>query len=162
MKKTIFSIMMFTVLALTMSVSVLAKADFSGTWKMDAAKSTGLPPGMEQTMSVTQSDNTIKLETVVKSSQGEQTVKDSYILDGKETDFTPPNGKGKRTSKWTADGSGIEVVEKAEVKNSDGETVNVEVTRKWTLAADGKTLTIEQKVKTPNGEQEFKRIFVKQ
>lgn len=153
--------MVLTVFALTMSVAAAVNADLSGTWKLDAAKSTGLPPGMEQTMIITQTGDALNLETVVKGGpQGEQTVKDSYVLDGKETDLNLPNGKGKRTSKRSADG--IEVSEKAEVKTPDGATVNIEVTRKWTLAADGKSLTIEQKVKTPSGEQEFKRLFIKQ
>lgn len=166
MKKTIFSIAILALLALNLNALALpVKADFSGTWKLDAAKSTGLPPGMEQTMTVVQTGDIIKLETKVKGPQGEQTVPDSYAVDGRENDFKPanaPNGKGKRTAKWNADASGIEVTEKAEIETPDGGTVTVEATRKWTLAPDGKTLTIEMKVKSPQGEQESKRIFVKQ
>ena len=165
MKKTIFSIAFLAILALNLSVSAMVKADFSGTWKLDTAKSSGLPPGMEQTMTVTQTGDTIKLETKVKSQQGEQTVPDSYNLDGKEADFAPanmPKGKGKRTAKWNTDGGGIEVSEKAEVEAPDGSTATIEATRKWSLSSDGKTLTIDMKVKTPQGEMETKRIFVKQ
>jgi hypothetical protein len=162
MKKTIFSIAVLAILALNLSVSAMVKADFSGTWKLDTTKSAGLPPGMEQTMTVTQTGEAVKLETKVKVPQGEQTVPDSYTLDGKEADFTTPNSKGKRIAKRSADGNGIEVVEKADMQTQDGSTATVEITRKWSLSSDGKTLTIEMKVKTPQGEQQSKRIFVKQ
>jgi len=169
MKKNFFSIAILTILALGLSVSAMAaKADFSGTWKLDAAKSTGLPPGMEQTMTVKQTGDEIKFETVVKGGpQGEQIVADAYTLDGKEHDFKPANApesaKGKRTAKWNQDTSGIDVAEKLEIIGApDGSTVTIEATRKWTLSADGKTLTIEIKSKSPQGEQNIKRIFVKQ
>jgi hypothetical protein len=48
------------------------------------------------------------------------------------------------------------------MQTQDGSTATVEITRKWTLSPDSKTLTIEMKVKSPQGEQESKRIFVKQ
>ena len=167
MHKTIFSITILALLALNLNAAaLLAQTDFSGIWKLDAAKSTGLPPGMEQTMTVALTGETLKIETVVKGTpQGNITVADSYVLDGKENDFKPanaPNGKGKRTARWNADKSGIEVTEKAEVETPDGGTAVIEATRKWTLPADSRTLTIEMKVKSPQGEQETKRIFVKQ
>jgi hypothetical protein len=154
------------VLALGLTASAMTKADFSGTWKLDTAKSTGLPPGMDQTMNVFQNGENLKLETIVKGApNGDQTVPDSYLLDGKEHDFKPgnnPNAKGKRTAKMNSDGNGFEVSEKAELETPDGERVTIEATRKWTLSADGKQLSIELKFKTPEGEKESKRIFVKQ
>lgn len=165
MKKTIFSIAILAILALNLSVSAMTKADFSGNWKLDSAKSSGLPSGMEQTMNIAQTGDTIKIETKVKGGpQGEQTVADTYTLNGKENDFAPsnmPNAKGKRASKWNADGNGIEVIEKAEVETPEG-SVTIQATRKWTLSADGKTLVIEMKIKTPQGEQDIKRTFIKQ
>lgn len=165
MKKTILSIAVLAILALNLSVSAMVKTDFTGTWKLDAAKSTGLPPGMEQTMTVAQTGDTVKLETKVKGGpQGDQTVADGYTLDGKEVDFKPsnaPDGKGKRIAKWSADGNGIEVNDKVTVETEQGD-VTIEYARKWTLSSGGGTLTIEIKVKTPQGEQETKRAFAKQ
>lgn len=96
------------------SAQAQTKADFSGTWTLDKANSEGLPPGMDQVMTVVQTGDKLSLETKLIGEQGEQVVADSYTLDGKETDFTPrtpggQSGKGKRTAKWTADG--IEVTE---------------------------------------------------
>lgn len=153
-------------LVLVMSlVVVAAKANFSGTWVLDKSKSEGLPPGMEQVMTVVQTDDKISLETKVTTNDGEQSFPDSYTLNGKETEFTPhgPNGltgKGKRTTKWSADGNGLDVSETATFETPDGD-VAVEATRKWMMSADGKTLTIEMKVKDPNGTRESRRTFVK-
>jgi hypothetical protein len=118
---------------------------------------------MDQTMSVTQTGDKLSLETKLITAQGEQTVADTYMLDGKETEFTPkaPNGltgKGKRTARWGADGNGIEVSEQVTFDTPEG-SVTVQTTRKWTLSADGKTLKIELNTQDPNGTRQSKRIF---
>ena len=64
-----------------------AKADFSGTWVLDASKSEGLPPGVEQKLVVTQQGDRVEAQNTTKGPQGEQVIKDAYVLDGQETDF---------------------------------------------------------------------------
>ena len=142
-----------------------AKADFSGTWTLDKNNSEGLPPGMDQLMTVTQSGDKLSLETKLITEQGEQVVPDSYTLDGKEVEFTPRgggglSGKGKRTAKWGAEANSIEVSETATFDTPDG-SVTFQTTRKWVLSADGKTLKIEMTVDGPNGKQLLKRTFIK-
>ena len=152
------------VVAICMAVAS-AKADFSGTWILDKTNSEGLPPGMDQTMTVVQTGDKLSLETKVITQQGEQAVSDSYMVDGKEVEFTPKapggqSGKGMRTAKWTADGNGIEIKENSTFDGPDG-PVNVQLTRTWTLAADGKTLKIDINAEGPNGKQAVKRTFTK-
>ena len=142
-----------------------AKANFAGTWALDKANSEGLPPGMDQLMTVVHTGDKLSLETKLITEQGEQVVPDSYVLDGKEVEFTPRTpggqaGKGKRIAKWTADGNGIEVSETATFDTPEG-PVNIQATRKWTLSPDGKTLKIEMTVDGPNGKQVLKRTFVR-
>lgn len=142
-----------------------AKADFNGTWTLDKANTEGLPPGMDQIMTVVQTGDKISLETKLISEEGEQVVADSYTLDGRETEFTPrtpggQTGKGKRTAKWTADGNGIEVTEMSTFDGPQG-PVNVQMQRKWMLSADGKTLKIELVAEGPQGKQQIKRTFIK-
>lgn len=160
MRRIFFSIAILAALALNFSASALVKADFSGSWALDKSRSTGLPPGMDQTMTVAQNGDSVKIETTLKGEQGEQIVPDSYILDGKEKDIERGNAKGKRTSKWTADGNGFEVTERVTADTPEG-AVEIQATRKWTLSADGKTLTIDMTAKGPQGEQQSKRIFIK-
>lgn len=142
-----------------------AKVGFSGTWALDKAASEGLPPGMDQLMTVTHTGDKLSLETKLITEQGEQVVPDSYMLDGKEVEFTPKGlggqtGKGKRTAKLGADGNSIEVSETATFDGPEG-AVTVQAMRKWVLSADGKTLKIDMTVDGPNGKQQLKRTFVR-
>jgi hypothetical protein len=165
MKNKLFTGIFLTLISLvSLTVGAAAKVDFNGTWKLDAAKSEGIPPDMEQMMTVKQKDDEIDIETKVKTPQGEQAVPDSYVLSGKTVEFTrdAPNNKKqkiKRTSKWTE--NGIEVSEEAVVETPDGNTATIIVKRRWTLSADGKTLVIEMDVDGPQGKQFLKRTFIK-
>jgi len=69
---------------------IFDKPNFAGAWTMDRARSFGLPGNMNQTMTVTQKDDQIDIETKLMQPGNERTQKDTYILDGKEHDFTPP------------------------------------------------------------------------
>lgn len=145
------------------ATAAAAKADFSGTWQLDKNNSEGLPPGMDQIMTIVQTGDKLSLETKLITDEGEQVVADSYTLDGKETDFTPKTpggqtGKGKRTAKWTADG--LEVTETSTFDGPQG-PVDVQMQRKWVLSADGKTLKIELVADGPQGKQQIKRTFIK-
>lgn len=164
MKHKITTIFVAGLLLLFSSAVFAANPDLSGVWTLDAAKSEGLPPGMKQMMTVTQTGDKISLETKVITDQGEQTVPDSYTLDGKEADFAPKLqdgtiAKGRRTAKWTADG--LEVKETINAEMPEG-TATIETSRKWMISADGKTLKIDIRQTLPNGEtKQVKRIFTK-
>jgi hypothetical protein len=153
------------VLALGLGVLGAARPDFSGTWALDRGRSIGLPPGMDQTMTVVHSGDKMELETKLVTAQGERVIKDVYTLDGKEAEFTPqgpqgPAGKGKRTAGWLPRGNGIVVNEETTTETDKG-PVTSQLTRKWILSPDGTTLTIDMYHDTPRGQFETKRIFVK-
>ncbi len=157
------------VMVFTLSAGIVAaKGDFSGVWTLDAGKSAGLPPGLIQTMTVTQNGDRVETETKSKAGEGEERVgKDAYVLDGKETDFTMGRGakKAKRLSKWTDDGNGFDVTEEFVLNQPDGGEATVRANHRWILSADGKTLTIERVVENPNGASKprsrSRRVFVK-
>ena len=94
------------IMALSWFAFAATKPDFNGTWTMDRARSFGLPPDMNQTLVITQKEDQIELETKLIQPNNERSVKDTYILDGKEHEFTPqappnqPAPKGKRTVMW--------------------------------------------------------------
>jgi hypothetical protein len=139
--------------------------DFSGKWSLDKTRSIGLPPNTDQTMIVIQAGGKIDLETRLITSQGERLIKDQYVLDGKEMEFQPqgpsgPVGKGKRTTKWLPRGNGLVATEETTVTSDKG-VVTSQLTRKWTLSPDGRTLTVDMYHDTPNGSYETKRIFLK-
>jgi hypothetical protein len=89
----------------------------------------------------------------------------TWVLDGQETDFAPAlvgggTGKGRRTSRWAADGRAFDVTEQATVPGDDGEE-EIKATRRWSLSADAKTLTIEITLNGPMGEYKSRRLFAR-
>lgn len=149
------------------AAAVAQKTDFSGTWTLDRSRSEGVPPGMEQTMTVKQSGDRLEMEMKVTGGpQGNEEIKDQFILDGKEVDYKPTVMKGvevnraKRTSKWSADGKGFDLSEDTIVDGPDG-MVNFKITRHWQLSEDGKTLTVDMTVEGPRGARKSKRVYAR-
>jgi len=135
------------------------KANLSGTWKFDQDKSHSNGPGFDQTMTITHSGEKVKVDAKQKSPRGELTINEEYMLDGKETEFTPPNppnAKGKRRASWLANGRGILV----EDEIVDGQATR-RVVRKMTLSSDGKVLTIDYYIDDSRGSFELKRVYNK-
>jgi hypothetical protein len=155
---------LIVVLAFVVSVNAYGlKVDLNGNWVLDGSKSEGLPEGMQQTMTVVQNGDAITIETTFATDEGNQTIKDSYTLSGKEEPFTAYWGqgaKGKRIAKWNADGNGFEVNEEATFEAMEKQ-VTGKMNRKWAMAADGKSLTIVLTFNGPNGEVVTKRVFTK-
>jgi hypothetical protein len=146
-----------------------AKPNFSGAWAMDRSRSFGQPGNMNQTMTVTQNEDQIEVVTKLIMPDNERTVKDTYVLDGKEYEFTPPAPfnappntpaqKGKRTAKWLPNATGILVTELITSETPKG-PATTQLMRKWTFTGEGE-LTITTFVDGPNGSYEAKRIFLK-
>lgn len=155
------------VMCVSASAAVAQKADFSGTWTLDRSRSEGVPQGMEQTMNLKQVGDRLEMEMKITGGpQGDEEIKDEFILDGKEVDYKPTVMKGvevnraKRTSRWSADGRGLDLSEDAIVDGPDG-MANFKITRHWQLSEDGKTLTIDMTVDGPRGARKSKRVYAK-
>ncbi|HEX8556595.1 MAG TPA: hypothetical protein VF668_00605 [Pyrinomonadaceae bacterium] len=161
--------------AILISISILfacalcagagAAGGLAGRWKLDPARSEGLPPGMRQLMAVSQEGDVVRLETTLITDEGEQVVPDSYTLDGREAEFAPKGpqgqtGKGRRTARWTADRKGVEVDEQVTFDSPEG-PVTIKTSRRWSLTDDN-TLVIQMKVEGPHGQQLLKRTFVRE
>jgi hypothetical protein len=163
MKSTVPAIAAAVLLSAT--AAAVSQATFTGTWVLDPKRSEGIPPDVTMTMTVKQDGDRLQIETAIVAPQGQQTIPDVFVLDGKETDYQAPvigqgAGKGKRTAKWNADKTGFESTEAATISGPDGEGT-LSAKRKWTLAADGNTLTIDVAITTPMGSQVSKRVFTK-
>jgi hypothetical protein len=160
--------LLITAAIFVLSVIALAaaKPNYTGTWTMDRARSFGLPPDMNQTLTITQKDDRIELETKLIQPNNERTVKDTYVLDGKEYDFTPqvppnqPPATGKRTAVWLPGDRGIQVTDVTTAETPKG-PVKTQTVRKWTISGQGE-LVIDMYVDNPNISYEAKRIFIKQ
>ena len=160
--------LLMTAAIFMLSVIALAatKPSFTGTWAMDRARSFGLPADMNQTLTITQKEDRIELETKLIQPNNERTIKDTYVLDGKEYDFTPvvapnqPPAKGKRTCVWLPGDRGIQVTDVTTAETPKG-PVKTQTVRKWTISGQGE-LVVDMYVDNPNISYEAKRIFIKQ
>ena len=157
--KTLMSGLVLALLAASL-LAAPQKPSFSGKWKYDKDRSFSNPAGLEQTMTVTHEGDQVKMEAHVKTARGEQDVNETYTLDGKEAAFkpaNPPNATGKRKASWLPNGRGILIQDETSV---DGKSVS-QVARKWTLSADGKTLTVDYFIDDTRMSYESKRVFSK-
>jgi hypothetical protein len=157
-----------------MGVSILAmaatKPNFSGTWALDRARSFGMPGDMTQVLTITQTDDKMEIETKIIQPNNERTIKDTFILDGKEHEFTPPAPpnapatqpapKGKRTATWLAGDIALTVTDVTTAQTASGEVTTQNV-RKWAINGQGE-LVVDTYVDGPRGSFEGKRIFKKQ
>jgi len=134
----------------------MAKTDFSGTWKIVLDKSDfgPMPPPEKVEQVVEHKDSDLKVNVTQVGQQGELKMELNYSTE-KETTNTFRNTPMKSTAKW--DGDKLVVVSKLEFQ---GNEVVIEDT--WSLGDEGKTLTLDRKLNTPQGDIEMKHVFSKQ
>jgi hypothetical protein len=168
MIKALIALALF--LAVPSSVLAQAKADFSGTWTFDEAKSDPAParaggggggggrgggrmggaPATAMTIKQTAGELTLDRTTA----QGAQTV--VLKLDGSDSQNTI--GMGPATSKAVWDGSRLVVTTTQTVQGRGGE---ITINSKEIYSVQGNVLTIETTRTTPAGEQTRKLIYTK-
>lgn len=145
------------VLVATASLAA-AKPNFSGDWTLNTEKSNfGPMPGpAKMTRKIAHTEPTLKLATTQVGPQGEVTSELSYTTDGKESVNKVRGSDVKSVAKW--DGDALVVDSKREVPGMG------EITQKenWSLSGDGKTLTINNHINTPQGEFDITIVFNKQ
>jgi hypothetical protein len=160
MKNLLRLLSLTIILALVAPVMVNAqagKANFAGSWALNAAKSTQPPAGGQgggQRMggggdfTATQEAN---LLTVSRTRTGQDGTANTtvlkYTLDGKESINTNQRGDSKSTAKWSADGKTL-TIETSRTMDMNGETRTIKSSEAWTLT-DAKTITV---VSTRNGQ----------
>jgi hypothetical protein len=132
------------------------KPDFSGTWKLNVAKSDfGALPGPEsRTDVITHKDPSLSDSVTSDGPQGKQQYTVNYT-DGKEVVNKIGPREIKSTLKW--EGSDLVISSKFVYNDAD---VNARVS--WALSPDGKTLTISVHFASTLGETDQKIIFEKQ
>lgn len=147
-----------------------AHPDFTGTWELDQSRSHSIPPDMKQTFTVVQEGDKVSVELKVVTAQGERVIKESYTLDGKETEFAPavppnapkdaPAPKGKRTAHWMANDKGFIIEDEIVSPTPQGGTETILMARKWMHWPDG-TLSVETITERGGNAFNNKRVFVK-
>lgn len=135
-----------------------ATPDFSGKWKLNVAKSDlgQMPVPDKWEMMVEHKEPAIKATTVSAGQMGERTMEANYRTDGTETTNKGFGGsETKSKAKW--DGNVLAITTEAEFQGN-----KMQITQRWSLAPDGKVLTVEQTFKGDQGEFTAKRVLDKQ
>ena len=148
-------------LAVLLAAPVAARVDFSGSWRLDAARSTGLPPGVEQSLVVKQDGDTLKVATTLVTDNVDRQVDDVYALGAGEQDVPAQPGitatVSRRTAQWNGE-RGLEVKDHVEGTNAGG-PVTLDVVRRWELSADGRTLTVDHQIDNSGFVTKSVRVF---
>lgn len=141
---------------LVLASPAMAKTDFSGSWKIVLDKSDfgPMPTPEKVDQIVEQKDNDLKVNLTTVGQQGEIKMELNYSTD-KETTNTFRNTPMKSTAKW--DGDKLVVVSKLEVQGNE-----IVIQDIWSLSDEGKTLVMDRKLNTPQGDLEMKQVFIKQ
>jgi hypothetical protein len=158
-RKMIRKLLFMTVLVglSLVSVSAQQKPDFSGTWKLNVAKSDfGILGGpTSRTDVITHKDPSLAVSGTAEGPQGKQEVSLNYTIDGKEAVNKIGDREIKSTLKW----AGSNLVINSKFIYNDADVVGEE---NWTLSADGKTLTIARHFSSSLGEADQKFVLEKQ
>jgi len=134
-----------------------AKANFSGDWKLNAAKSDfgQMPAPSSMTNKITHEDPKLKVMTKMSSERGDFEMEAAYSTDGKETTNSFRDNPMKSVAKW--DGETLSIETKASFNGND-----FTMQDKWTLSGDGKTMTMKRRFVSSQGEGEQTMVMEKQ
>lgn len=159
----LFSIaLLLLIVAPYISVAQTGKVDFTGSWVLNAGKSTmGDNPRMAGgDFIVKQEGNLLTVDRTRTNRDGEKmTVTMKYTLDGKESINTSQRGDSKSVAKWSADGKTL-TINTSRTFEMNGETMNMKSVEVWTLT-DPKIITIQSTATTPNGDRKMTMIYDK-
>lgn len=138
-------------------VQAQAKTDYSGTWKMNTAKSDfGPAPAPDSiVMKIAHDDPSLKANVAQTGGSGDMTYDMVYTTDGQECVNHPGGNEMKSTLKWEGDVLTID---------TKGSFSGMDFTAKdhWTLSDGGKTMTIQRHASAAGGEFDMKLVMEKQ
>ena len=160
MKARVYLAACAALLALTISTAAQGQPNFTGTWALDVAKSDfGPMPGPDSVvMTIDHKDPTLKVNVAQKSQMGDATNDSTYTTDGKENvnKMRSPAGDQdvKSTTKWNG-----KMLATSRTIEAQGMSIGIDET--WDLSADGKVLTINRTLNTPQGAFSTKMVLNK-
>jgi hypothetical protein len=144
---------------------VADKANFSGSWKLNEGKSELGDFGRftAKKIKVEQKDDAIAISKTAASRNGEDvTTSETLTFDGKTSETTVfGSSKKKSTAKWSDDGKTLTISYNIAFERN-GETVEIAGTETWTLADEGKTLSLQTVTTSQQGERKTKGIYDKE
>jgi hypothetical protein len=142
-----------------------ARADFSGTWVINEGKSQLGEGRMRMASSplvVKQSGNNMSVERTASRQGGESTTwSEKYTLDGQTCVNTGRmNSPSKSVVTWAGNNRNLSF-RTSQTFERQGQSMEITTTELWSLASDGKTLTIDATTSTQQGEMKRKLVYEK-
>jgi len=140
----------------SVACSAADKPNFSGTWKLNAEKSDfGPMPKPERIDFVlAHRDPELNVKSTAMTQAGEVTNEVTILTDGTEFTNELHGQQIKGTAKWEQ--KTLVVTQKASMQGTE-----IVVVTRWTMAEDGKSLTQEVSISTPQGGLKQKAVLDK-
>jgi hypothetical protein len=188
MKKVLFLTAFVCLTAFSAFAQDKKATDFSGSWTLDVSKSKLDERSRieSMTLTVTQTDKDIKVETATKRTPPPEGAgggqggggqgggmrrggggfggdgATTYTLDGKETSLEEEGRMGKTAVKLKAelDGGKLKLSSVRTFNTPNGEAT-MTIKEAWSLSEDGKTLTVKRDMETPRGTNSSEMVFTK-
>jgi len=131
--------------------------NFSGEWKMDPVKSSfaPLPAPDSLVRKINHQGSRLKIVTTQWGQQHEIITELSYTTDGKPCKNMIRGQEVSGSAKW--DGANLVIESRREVQG-----MQIGQRETWTLSEDGQTLTIANRVQTPQGAFDITIVLAKQ
>ena len=149
---------MLALAGLTATLAAAAdQPNFSGSWKMNANKSDfgPIPPPDKLERIIKHEDPKLNVNTLNVGPQGEIKSDSVYTTDGKGSLNKTAGMEVKSVAAW--DGGKLVIKYKREVQGME-----ISFVETWTLAADGKVLTVVNDLSTPQGDFKLTTVMDKQ
>jgi hypothetical protein len=160
--KRVLSLTIILVLGATsLSNAQTGKVNFSGTWALNAEKSTQPEGGGGMRMGggdfvAKQEANLLTVDRTRTNQNGETvTTNMKYTLDGKESVNTSQRGDSKSVATWSTDGKTLTILTTRTTQYGEMKTTEV-----WTLP-DAKTISIVTTFTTPDGDRKSTMVYDK-
>ena len=155
--------MIFVLLAIPSYSFAGDNVDFTGEWALNESKS-DLGEGRAFAafkIVVKQEGNTLTIERTRSGRDGEErTNSETLTMDGKENISENERGSSTSVVSWSDDGTTLTIKATREF-NRQGETFEMNSTEVWTLAEDGKILSIQSDISSSRGERSATLVYEK-
>ncbi|MBI5848371.1 MAG: hypothetical protein HZB31_10570 [Nitrospirae bacterium] len=155
--KRVAAFILFVSLLFSGSAFALGRPDFSGTWTLNMAKS-DMGKNQSSTLSTAKVTIVIKQTPAVLATTrivGERSETATHKLDGGESVNMAGGKEIRSTCRW--EGSTLITKSVMSTEHGTGESTFVQ-----SLSADGRVMTIDTTIKTPNGVRKMQLIYDKQ
>ncbi len=165
-------IRIFQILLVSLIIAFLAipsisfagdKVDFTGEWALNEDKSDlGEGRGFAAfKIVVKQEGNTLTIERTRTGRDGEErTNSETLTMDGKENINENERGSSTSVVTWSDDETTLTIKATREF-NRQGEIFEMNSTEVWTLAGDGKILSIQSDISSSRGERSATLVYEK-